>query len=127
MCVTETRKVSFLSHGILDLSGLIFLVVDAARKGTNCEVVGIQWLLDSVRDQKPASTEAYVIAPVADIHGGDLLSQESALLSPKNNKRKLEAETDIEEETSKVPKNNVKVHRRRLIALVDDRFDTQGE
>lgn len=99
----------------------------AARKDTNCEVVGIQWLLHSVRDQKPASTEAYVITPVADINGGDLLPQESSLLSPESNKRKLEAEADIEEETSKILKTNVNVHRRRLIALVDDRFDTQGE
>lgn len=106
--------------------GLYFLVVHTAREGTNCEVVGIQWLLDSIRDQKPASTEAYVITPAADIDGGDLLPQELSLLSPESNKRKHEAESDIEE-TSKVLKNNVKVHRRRLIALVDDRFDTQGE
>lgn len=107
--------------------GLHFPVVHAAWQGSNCEVVGIQWLLDSVRNQKPASTDAYVITPVAGINAGDLLSQESSLLSPDSNKRKLDAETDIGEEPSKVSKNNVKVHRRRLIALVDDRFDTQGE
>lgn len=107
--------------------GLHGLLLDAVLEGTNCEVVGIQWLIDSIRDKQPVNTDVYLLNPAADNGQGDSQPKENSPDSPGSNKRKLEEDKDIDEEPSKVQRNKLAVHRKELIALVDDRFDTQGK
>ncbi|OOQ91243.1 hypothetical protein PEBR_01530 [Penicillium brasilianum] len=100
--------------------------VDAALKGKNCKIVGMEWLLDSYSHKRPVNTDGYLLKPVEENTPGSSQLTPNSPGFPESKKRKFEAEPEPAEEPSKVRRNNLDVHRRGLIALVDDRYDTQG-
>jgi hypothetical protein len=80
-----------------------------------------------MQNKQPVSTDSYLLIRTTDnVPDGSQLT-EGSVDSPKSNKRKLEADADTIQELQKVQRNNLHVHRKQLIDLVDDRYDTQGE
>ncbi|KAF3396362.1 hypothetical protein F1880_006806 [Penicillium rolfsii] len=86
--------------------------IDAAQKNSNCEVVDIKWLVDSVLNKHPVSTDSYLLKSTPNNVPGYSQLIESSPGRHTSNKRKFEADTVIDtvEEPPKRPSSELNAY-----------------
>jgi hypothetical protein len=95
----------------------LYTLVSEAQKKLNCDIVSIDWLLASVKQQKPLNTKRFLIRAL----GGKRLVSTSTSTTPKSSqKRKLSFdESDDQSRRTKSTLARVLANLDQLSALVD--------